>query len=123
MQYGAAGTRNLATSLVHLGYTNKSDDTCGGEDNKSKEHRKSDTTNQTYLEKTLGKLHSKTREEQEQRKQQQAEFSEPGESKGRKEITQRESENLKLQVEVIEGLTYDTIGTIRTLVALQHIDR
>merc|ERR1712143_72925 len=27
-----------------------------------------DTTNQTYLEKTLGKLHSETREEQEQRK-------------------------------------------------------
>ena len=123
MQYGAAGTRNLATGLVHLGCSNKRDNTWSGENNKSTEHRKDDKTNQSFLEQTLEKLHSETREEQKQEERRMAVSSEQDKSRGRKEITRRESRNLKLQVEVIEGLTYDTIGTIRTLIALQHIDQ
>ncbi len=114
MQYGAAGTRNLATDLVHWGCSNKRDS--------STEHRKDDETNQTFLEQTLGQLHSETREDQEQEERRRTTGSEQNDNRERK-VTRRESRNLRLQVEKIEGLTYDTIGTVRTLIALQHINQ
>ena len=111
MQYGAAGTRNLATGLVHWGYSNKRN---------TKNH--DDGIDQTFLGRTLRQLHNETREDQEQEERRRTTGSGQNDDRERK-VTRRESRNIKLQVEKIEGLTYDTIGTVRTLNALQQISQ
>jgi hypothetical protein len=111
MQYGAAGTRNLATGLVHWGYSNKRN---------TKNH--DDGIDQTFLGRTLRQLHNETREDQEQEERRRTTGSGQNDNRERK-VTRRESRNIKLQVEKIEGLTYDTIGTVRTLTALQQISQ
>ena len=111
MQYGAAGTRNLATGLVHWGYSNKRNST-----------NHDDEIDQTFLEWTLRQLHNETREDQEQEERRRTTGSGQNDNRERK-VTRRESRNIKLQVEKIEGLTYDTIGTVRTLNALQQISQ
>ena len=111
MQYGAADRTNLATGLVHWGYSNKRNIT-----------NHDDEIDQTFLERTLRQLRNETREDQEQEERRRTTGSEQNDNRERR-VTRRESRNIKLQVEKIEGLTYDTIGTVRTLTALQQINQ
>ena len=142
MQYGAAGMRNLATDLKQSGCNNRCEDTHCGENDKNQtnikhithpnttkggspgEERRDDENNRAHLEKTLKKLYNDTKEKREQSTRDPRDNNGPEGSEVKwKEISQQESDNLKLQVEVIKGLRYDTIGTINILLAMQRIDR
>ena len=142
MQYGAASMRNLATDLKQSGCNNRCEDTHYEDNDKNptngkhrthpitsngglaKDQRRNDENNRAHLERTLEELYNDTKEMREPNTRGPTNNKGPEEGEVKwEEISHQESDNLRLQVEVIQGLQYDTTGIMNILLAMQSIDR
>ena len=137
MQYGAAGTRNLATDLTESGYDDRDYTQTTADRLKIQptnphvemieERPRNNENNRTHLEETLEGLHNEIKTQEKLTTEGppiQPIGGEPGGGKIRREkISRQASDNLILQTQTVRELCYDTTRVMNVLRTMQSIDQ